>query len=774
MTDRDEAAPSTGDATSMRSHQDVEDGGRDASTSVAATDTSAAAESVWVRKWDDTTNSLFYFNLRTQESSWEEPPDYKALFDTTPLDTDAEGSLEAQQETAAPVVDSVEPGTEETEQSAASVKIQSLYRGRSTRKRMKGNGQWTKQFDPITARKYYYNSVTGESRWQKPIDFLEGVQDEKSDGAIKIQSVFRAKQARDRVKQLADEEEEEEEAQKLKQQEKEAAEEQVEAKPLSPRAPWSEYFDPRSGKYYYRHAITDAITWEKPEKFVSSWVEGSQRDLAALSIQCAVRKRLATNGVEAKREMLHQLTDPGIMKLKLQELKRVVHEIHAEIEARALMSPQEEEQFPHLAGLLVEWKQSLETISEAVQSLRYLEEGSQPLECLADRILHAESFHKSLAERRSECLSLLRSILLMNSYFVDLDVMRINLACATFHRWKAHELCALADPRMLTIIQGRNLSELLEHVEALLRRAMGLTDFSTGTTSAAGKRYEDWHASVVAALLGVDEMAQQLTHKTQLLLTYHGAEALRKEVALMQEEDLLASRIAKMHQRRLDEAENYAVFLVKCQESWQKGLIQRHEDLQALAAQESDERQEHTKHQATTRKYQEEEQERFSTLKMSIWEAVKEGLAVGIVRAMVFAELRKARQLGYEFLVKSARSDHGETLIQIACWWGHAHLTLVDDIVRTVRLKNHRGKTPFTVAKSDRVRCLLKPAEEGRLPPMRRRRTEGKSTPKGFPRRMTEVGQLQRPPASFIKSKAKAKSMLAKSTKQRSTNDLCM
>ncbi|RLN89981.1 hypothetical protein BBJ28_00002375, partial [Nothophytophthora sp. Chile5] len=548
------------------------------------------------------------------------------------------------------------------------------------------------------------------------------------------------------------------------------------AKPLGPRAPWSEYFDPRSGKYYYRHAITDAITWEKPEKFVSSWVEGSQRDLAALSIQCAVRKRLATNGVEAKREMLHQLTDPGIMKLKLQELKRVVREIHAEIEARVLMSPQEEVQFPHLTGLLVEWKQSLETISEAVQSLRYREEGIQPSECLADRILHAERFHKSLAERRSECLSLLRSILLMNSYFVDLDVMRINLACATFHRWKAHELCALADPRMLKIIQGSGLSDLLEHVEALLRRAMGLTDFSTGTTSAAGKRYEDWHASVAAALLGVDEMAQQLTKKTQLLLTYQGDEELRKEVALMQEEDLLASRIAKMHQRRLDEAENYAIFLVKCQESWQKGLTQRREDLQALAAQENDEQQEHTKHQAATRKYQEEEQERFSTLKMSIWEAVKEGLAVEIVRAMVFAELQKARQLGYEFLVKSARSDHGETLIQVASFvYSHdRNQALVDDIVRTARLKNHRGKTPFTVAKSDRVRRLLKSAEEGRLPPMRRRRTEGKNMPKGFSRRMTGVGQLQRPPASFIKSKAKAKSMLTKSTKQRSTNDLCM
>ncbi|KAL3666219.1 hypothetical protein V7S43_009004 [Phytophthora oleae] len=36
--------------------------------------------------------------------------------------------------------------------------------------------------------------------------------------------------------------------------------------------------------------------------------------------------------------------------------------------------------------------------------------------------------------------------------------------------------------------------------------------------------------------------------------------------------------------------------------------------------------------------------------------------------------MQKARRLGYDFLVKTARSDHGETLIQIACWWGHEHL----------------------------------------------------------------------------------------------------
>jgi hypothetical protein len=61
-------------------------------------------------------------------------------------------------------------------------------------------------------------------------------------------------------------------------------------------------------------------------------------------------------------------------------------------------------------------------------------------------------------------------------------------------------------------------------------------------------------------------------------------------------------------------------------------------------------------------------------IKFSIWEAVKEGFPVDKIKEMVQAETQKAKQLGYDFHVRTTKSDVGDTLIQIASWWGHAHL----------------------------------------------------------------------------------------------------
>ncbi|KAL3666220.1 hypothetical protein V7S43_009005 [Phytophthora oleae] len=648
---------------------DVQLDGSDSAANVGLNDTdtvagAAAEESLWVRKWDEASNQLYYFNLRTQESSWEEPVAYKAVLMSEPINMDTERA-----QTAEESVEEIKQ--DEEQQCSASVAIQSLYRGRKDRMRVKEARKWTEQFDPTTVQKYYYNSDTGESQWEKPVDFLTGIKDERSDHAVKIQSVFRAKKARDRVKQLADEEEEEEELKQQVRAEDEAvvAEEKelaILAAESSVQAQWCEYYDPRSKKYYYRNSATNVITWEKPGKYVSSSAEGGKRDVAALSIQCAARKRIAAKDVASKRNKLRVLTDPVTMQLKLGELKQVSVEIQAEIDSRALVLVEEEQQFPHLSSLLSGWCESLESIKNHIVSLGNRGEDIKMAECLAARLDHAERFHKSLAEMRSECLALLRGILLMNSYFVDLDVLRINTACATFAKWKSHELCALKDSRLLEILQGSDISLLLGRAETLLRRAMGLTDFTNGTTSSTGKRYEDWHPSVAAALVSIRELEESLAQKTQLLRGYRTAEARKKEISQMAEEDLLAARLVQMRRRRLNDEKDHAMFLIKCQEFWKKGLNQREEDLKAALGRSK--KLSRPKHHGVP---QGNLISGPDEAKLSIWEATKEGLPVEAVRALVFAEMQKARRLGYDFLVKTARSDHGETLIQIACWWGH-------------------------------------------------------------------------------------------------------
>ncbi|KAK1934985.1 hypothetical protein P3T76_010751 [Phytophthora citrophthora] len=673
MADADQGAESTRPSSSADGVTNVQGGGANSTANPASNDTAFVAEeavgdSLWVRKWDEASNQLYYFNLRTQESSWDEPAAYKAVLMSEPINMDTERAQTAEGSVK-------DPQQDEGQHNSASVAIQSLYRGRKDRKRVEEARKWTEQFDPTTSQKYYYNSDTGESQWEKPVDFLVGIKDERSARAVKIQTVFRAKKARDRVKQLADEEEEEED---LKQQVRDvdeavAAEEKklaILTADRSDQEQWCEYYDPRSSKYYYRHSGTNEITWEKPEKYVSSSAEGSsKRDVAALSIQCAARKRIAAKDVASKREKLRVLTDPDTMQLKLDELKQVSVEIQAEIDHRTLVSMNEEQQFPHLSSLLSGWRESLESIKSHVVSLENRGEDIKMAECLAARLDHAERFHKSLAEMRSNCLALLRGILLMNSYFVDLDVSRINTAFATFAKWKSHELCALKDSRLLEILQGSDISLLLERAETLLRHAMGLTDFTTGTTSSTGKRYEDWHPSVAAAVVSIRELEESLEQKTQLLRGYRTAESRKKEISQMTEEDLLAARIVQMQRRRLNDEKDHAMFLVKCQEFWKKGLNQREEDIRAALGKSKTLRR--PKHREVPQIDLSSGLGNDNKAKLSIWEATKEGLPVEAVRALVFAEMQKARRLGYDFLVKTSRSDHGETLIQIACWWGH-------------------------------------------------------------------------------------------------------
>ncbi|GMF53117.1 unnamed protein product [Phytophthora fragariaefolia] len=755
------------------------DAERTDSTGVIAVSEAASDDALWVRKWDETSDSLYYFNLRTQETSWEQPQAYKAVFMSEPVDMDSDRSPDAEDSVIEQQDEQLRLQKEQEQQVNASVAIQSLYRGRKDRKRVKEARKWTEQFDPATAQRYYYNSETGESQWEKPADFLTGVKDERSERVVRIQSVYRAKKARDRVKQLADEEEEDEMLMEQNMQD-EGEVDPAEGRPPiantepSSRVVWCEYFDPRSGKYYYRHVITDDITWEKPEKYLASWAEGSKRDLAALSIQCAARKRIATNDVKAKHAKIRSLTDPAIIQLKLGELKQVSVEIQGEIDARALDSSEEEQQFPHLVKLHSGWCESLQSIRNHITSLENQWGDILLAECLASRVIHAERFHKALAEVRSDCLSVLRSILLMNSYFVCLDVSRINAACITFTKWKQHEVCALRESRLVEIIQGSDISQILDKAEAVLRRGMGLTDFNNGLTSADGKKYEDWHPSVATAVVGVRKMEERLMQKTKLLRGYRSSEARKREMAQMAEEDLLASRLAQLRRRRMDDEMDHTTFLVKCQEYWKRGLNQREDDILAAAALDSSRKHNRPKSREVPHNHPTSESYNHdSKSKLSIWEATKEGLSVDVVRTMVFAEMQKARRLGYDFLVKTARSEHGETLIQIACWWGHAvrntPINSLDEL-KAVRQKNCRGKTASVLAKGERVRLALKSAEEGRLPPQRRPRSgDSRLASTGFSRRMTEVGHRDRLQLFGNPKKGKTMPMLNKTTKHGST-----
>lgn len=670
------------------------------------------------------------------------------------------------------------------QQISASISIQSLYRGHKDRKMLEEARKWTEQFDSTTGSEYYLNSETSDFKWKKHDDYLTGVINERSARAVKIQSAFRARKARDRAKQLAAEEKVEA---KLKKKLQHVYKPSVlEGLTVNRPSQWCKYFDPRSRKVYYRHTGTDIITWEKPAECVMLPSDGSKRDLAALSIQCAVRKRIAANDVAKKRMNLRALTDSKSIEFKLRQLKQVLAEVQSKIDARTPVSTAEEQQFPHLVILITEWKNTLQSIKKHTVLLE--SRGSHVLlaECVATRIARAEYCHRAFAEMRSECLTLLRGILLMNSYFLDLDVARINAACTTFASWK--------DSCLLTIAHDNGIRQLFQHAETLFRQSMGSTEFNNGSTSPAGKCYEDWHPSVAAALAAFHEVEQALSKKTHLLGGYQATEVNKTESLRMSEEDLLAYRLAQRQRHSI--VGDY--LLTECQKFWQKGLDLRNKEVQVAALSEDVKVKRCLNREIDSHSHLSGE---LDLSNLSIWEATKEGYPVEVIAIVVAAEKQRARRCGNDFVIQVARSNFGETLIGIACWWGHEHLVryfleegaLIDgidslynrssllhdaarrgharvirillehglpinvtdsagdtpfhwaarrnnfdavialleakssqrdkvhaeEVVKTVRQKNYRGKLASSIAKGDRVRNQLKLAEEGRHPLLR-------------------------------------------------------
>ena len=60
--------------------------------------------------------------------------------------------------------------------------------------------RWAEVYDPNAEAFYYWNPDNGEVTWEKPADFVASCDDELLTAVIKVQSTWRAKQARANVR----------------------------------------------------------------------------------------------------------------------------------------------------------------------------------------------------------------------------------------------------------------------------------------------------------------------------------------------------------------------------------------------------------------------------------------------------------------------------------------------------------------------------------------------------------------------------------------------
>lgn len=105
----------------------------------------------WVKQMDPNTGKFYYWNVKTNETTWIQPESFQ--------DLNPQGASLS---------------NEQTEEAK----------------------DWVKQYDPASGSYYYWNTATGETRWDEPIGFQEGNMSEELSAATKIQAQFRGNKSR--------------------------------------------------------------------------------------------------------------------------------------------------------------------------------------------------------------------------------------------------------------------------------------------------------------------------------------------------------------------------------------------------------------------------------------------------------------------------------------------------------------------------------------------------------------------------------------------------
>ena len=179
-------------------------------------------------------------------------------------------------------------------------------------------------FDPTSGLYYYYNSINGETSWDRPSVVVLAADDFTMASIIRIQTMYRKRLAQKKFRDLFNKG-------KVKKKTKKTDEEllneaQVQIKVAAAKRDiaerlagttdrFVECYDPQADAFYYYNSSTQESTWEKPSTYIAACDDDMMS--AVIRIQSVYRIRLAKKKFKEKfRE--------GKMKFQSQDREKIL------------------------------------------------------------------------------------------------------------------------------------------------------------------------------------------------------------------------------------------------------------------------------------------------------------------------------------------------------------------------------------------------------------------------------------------------------------------
>ena len=168
----------------------------------------------WVEYLDKETDAYWYYNVSTNESSWNQPEEFYEAYEN-----EKKGGALRENDTSNFAEEAVE--LVNSDEDWKNLKATSPIKRKC--------GAWSEYFDSTSGNFWYHNNATGESQWERPQAWNDQLPETDADtdwNDLKAQSPVHSK-----------------------------------------RGAWTEHYDNESGAYWYRNEDTGASTWNPPAEW---------------------------------------------------------------------------------------------------------------------------------------------------------------------------------------------------------------------------------------------------------------------------------------------------------------------------------------------------------------------------------------------------------------------------------------------------------------------------------------------------------------------------